>query len=102
MAFSFADLGYWRLALLTLAFEASHVLLVGYWPEIKGARLGPRPMNAKVFMLLEFLSLMATLAAAIGGISRLFGLGAPPKGKMFGIAISAVALLGLFFLVWEY
>jgi hypothetical protein len=102
LSFSFADLGYWRLALVTLAFEVSHVLLVGSWPEIRGSRLGPRPVNARVFMFLEFLALIATLGASITVISRLVGLAAPPKGKILGIAISALALLGLFFLIWEY
>jgi hypothetical protein len=94
--------GYWRLALITLVLEFLHFVLVGHWPEMRGSRLGPRPAAARVFMLLELIALFAALAAAIGATSRLFGQAVPPKGKILAIASSALVLLGLFFLIWEY
>jgi hypothetical protein len=102
MGFSFADLGYWRLAIVTFTFEVLHLLLLGRWPEIRGSRLGPRPSSAIAFMFLESIVLLMTMAAAIGTVSRQFELKVRPKRKVFSVVFSAVVLLGMFLLVWEY
>jgi hypothetical protein len=101
MPFSFADLGYWRLASVAFAFEVSHLLLVSHWPEIRGSRLGPRPESAKVFMFMESIAVCVALMAAWGKCSRLLKLPNPRKGMLLGIAASALSLFGLFFWILE-
>src|ERR1022692_2784936 len=63
MFFSFADLGFWRLAVLALVFELAHALLESHWPGIRGSRLGPRPLAAVLFMSAEAIALILAIAA---------------------------------------
>jgi hypothetical protein len=61
----------------------------------------PRTGTATSFMLLEFLALFITLAAALGTITRL-GKAAPrPRGQIAAVALTAMGLLGLFFFAWQ-
>src|SRR5581483_11069535 len=97
MGFSFADLGFWRLALVTLIFELLHGILDTRWPGIRGSHLGPRPLTAVLYMGMEALSLFATLAAAIGTTGNLMKLSPRPAGQIICVVIAAVALGGFFF-----
>jgi hypothetical protein len=100
MAFSFADFGFWRLAIITFAYELLHAILENYWPEIRGSRLGPRTPAARCFMLFEALVLMATLIAAIDNVIRSLKPKKPNVGKACAVIVSALSALGLFLLVW--
>jgi hypothetical protein len=52
-------------------------------------------------MLLEFLALFITLAAALGTITRR-GKAAPRlMGQIAAVALTAMGLLGLFFFAWQ-
>jgi len=101
MAFSFADLGFWRLAVASFALELLHLVLESHWPAIRGSRLGPRPSGATYFMLIEFLFLIAALAAALGSMARMVKAIPRPTGQIAAIALTALCLLGAFIFVWQ-
>ena len=101
MAFSFADLGFWRLAVVCFVLELLHLILESHWPGIQGSRLGPRPTGAKYFMLLEFVALIVALAAALGSISRMVKAVPRPTSQVAAVALAGIALLGMFFFVWQ-
>jgi hypothetical protein len=101
VAFSFADLGFWRVAAISFALELLHLILQGHWPAIRGSKLGPRTGAATLFMLLELLAFFIALAAALGTITRM-GRAAPrPMGQIASVALTAMGLLGLFFFAWQ-
>jgi hypothetical protein len=101
MNFSFANLGFWRLAVLSFAFELAHALLQNHWPGIQGSRIGPRPAAARYFMGAEAIALIVALSAAIGMIGRMLRLSVRPTGQMTAVALTAIALLGMFVYVWQ-
>jgi len=101
MAFSFADLGFWRLAVAALIFELAHGLLESHWPGIRGARLGPRPPGAVLFMFAEALVVGVAVMAAIGTVARLIKLPVHPVGKISAVVVMALFLIGIFVLVWQ-
>ena len=101
MAFSFADLGFWRLAFVAVVFELAHALLESHWPGIRGSRLGPRPLGAVLFMAAEAFVLFLAIAAAIGTVARLLKLPVHPVGKISAVAVTALSLVGIFLLVWQ-
>jgi hypothetical protein len=101
MAFSFADFGFWRLAVVSFVLDLLHLMLESHWPAIQASRLGPRPTAARYFMLLEAVALFVALAAAIGSVSRMLK-GAPRRtGQMAAVVLTAVGLLGVFLFVWQ-
>ena len=101
MTFSFADVGFWRIAAVSLVLEILHLGLESHWPAIQGSRLGPRPVAAKVYMLTEFVVLIAVLAAAIGSITRMFRIARRPTVPMARVVTAALGLLGIFLFVWQ-
>ena len=101
MAFSFADLGFWRLAVVALILELAHVLLENHWPGIRGSRLGPRPPQAVLFMFAEAVALGVAVAAAIGTIARMLSLPLHSVGRISAVAVTALALIGVFLLLWQ-
>jgi hypothetical protein len=52
-------------------------------------------------MLLEFLALIVALAAALGSLSRMVKAVPRPTNQMAAIALTGIALLGVFFFVWQ-
>lgn len=101
MAFSFADLGFWRLAVGALVFELIHALLESHWPGIRGSRLGPRPQAAVLFMFAEAVVLMLALAAAIGTIAKMLRLPVHPVGQISAVVVMVLCLIAVFLLVWQ-
>lgn len=101
MAFSFADWGFWRLAVICFFLESLHLILESHWPGIQGSRLGPRPTGAIYFMLLEFVALIVAIGAALGSLSRMVKAVPRPTSQMAAIALTAIGLLGMFFFVWQ-
>lgn len=101
MAFSFADLGFWRLAIVSFVLELLHLILESHWPEIRGSRIGPRTPGAEYFMLIEAVALFVALAAAIGSVSRMVRVVPRPTNKVATVALTALCLLGVFFFVWQ-
>lgn len=101
MAFSFADLGFWRLAFGALVFELIHALLENHWPGIRGSRLGPRPPAAILFMFAEAVVLMLALAAAIGTIAKTLRLPVHPVRQISAVVVMVLCLIGVFLLVWQ-
>jgi hypothetical protein len=102
MAFSFADLGFWRLAVLALIFELAHGALEVHWPGIRGSRLGPRPLAAVLFMFAESLVLMAAIAAAIGTVGKMLRSGVQPMKRIAVVTAMTACLIGICLLVWQY
>jgi hypothetical protein len=101
MAFSFADLGFWRLSVGALVFELIHALLESHWPGIRGSRLGPRPQTAVLFMFAEAAVVMLALAAAIGTIAKMLRLPVHPIGQISAVVVMALCLIVVFLLVWQ-
>jgi hypothetical protein len=101
MGFSFASLGFGRLALATLIFEILHGILESHWLGIQGSRIGPRPRSAVLFMSLEAIVLVVTVTAGISTISRLLKLAVRPVGQMSAIILAVLGLLVLFVFVWQ-
>ena len=101
MSFSFADLGFWWLAALSLALELLHLILEAHWPAIRGSRLGPRTTAAKTYMLIEFVALVGALAAAIGSVTRMGKAVPRPSGQIAATVLAGLGLLGMFFFVWQ-
>jgi hypothetical protein len=103
MAFSFADLGFWRLAVVALAFELLHALLEIHWPAIRGSGLGPgpRPPAARFFMLAESVVLIVALSAAIGTVARMLNLEVRPTRQISAVVLAALGLLVIFSIVWQ-
>jgi len=101
MVFSFADLGFWRLAVVALIFELVHGLLENHWPGIRGSRLGPRPAGAVLFMFAEAVAVGVAVMAAIGTVARLIKLPRHPVGKISAVVVMALSLVGIFLLVWQ-
>lgn len=101
MAFSFADLVFWRLAVVALIFELAHGLLESHWPGIRGSRLGPRPSGAVMFMFAEAVAVGVAVMAAIGTVARLIKLHVYPVGKISAVVVTALFLIGVFVLVWQ-
>lgn len=100
MAFSFADLGFWRLAAVTFILELLHVILESHWPGIRGSRLGPRPLGAILFMFAEVVALGVAVAAAIGTIEKMFRLPVRPTGQISVIVLAVIGVVAMFFLAW--
>jgi hypothetical protein len=100
-AFSFADLGFWRLTTFSFALDLLHLILESRWPAIQGSRLGPRPASARYFMLTEFVVLSAALAAAIGSVARMAKADDRPLRQMAAVVLAALGLLGVFLFVWQ-
>lgn len=101
MNFSFADLGFWPLASVSLVLELFHLILEAHWPGIRGSRLGPRTTAAKSYMLIEFVALVVALAAAIGSVTRMAKAVPRPTRQMALVTITALGLLGMFLFVWQ-
>jgi hypothetical protein len=101
LAFSFSDLGFWRLAFISFVLEMLDLVLESHWPAIQGSRLGPRPTGAIYFMLIEFLTLVGALAAAIGSVSRMAKAVPRPNGRMAAVALTTIGLLGIFLFAWQ-
>lgn len=101
MAFSFADLGFWRLVVVTVVLELLHGILESHWPAIRGSRLGQRSLSALLFMGLEALSLIVTVAAAIGTLSRMLRSSPRPAGQIVLVLATALTLCGMFLFLWQ-
>ena len=52
-------------------------------------------------MLLEFVALIVALAAALGSISRMVKAVPRPTSQVAAVALAGIALLGMFFFVWQ-
>lgn len=96
MGFSFADLEFWRLAVVAFIFELAHGLLESHWPGIRGSRLGPRPLEAVLFMFAEAVAVGGALAAAIATVARSMKLPVHPVGKISAVVVAALSLIGVF------
>jgi hypothetical protein len=101
MVFSFADLGFWRVASTSFALELLHLILQGHWPAIQGSRLGPRTVAATSFMTMEILALFVAVAAALGTIARMAKPSSRPVGQIVAVVVTATGLLGIFFFAWQ-
>lgn len=103
MGFSVADFGFWRLAGLALVFEVAHALVEGHWAAVRGARLGPRPLSAVLFMFAEAVTLMLVVMAAIGTVTRIMKARTPHlAGILFAVLGVTLVECGLFFLLWQH
>jgi len=101
MAFSFADLGFWRVAVVALILELAHGLLENHWPGIRGSQLGPRPLGAILFMFAEAIAVGIAVATAIGTIRKLLMLHVHAVGKISAAVVMALGIVGVFLLVWQ-
>ena len=102
MAFSFADFGFWRLAVIALVFELTHAILESHWPGIQSnPRLGPRPLGAVLFMSAEAFALFFAIAAAIGTVERMLKLPTRPVRQISAVVLMALCLISVFLLVWQ-
>jgi hypothetical protein len=101
MPFSFANLGFWRLVVVTLTLVLLHAILAPHWPAIRGSRLGVRPLPAVLFMFVEALSLFATVAAAIGSVTKLARLPARSISQIVMVPMVAIGLSCIFFYLWQ-
>lgn len=102
MAFSFADLGFWKLALLTFLLEVAHFLLAGHWPDVRSSHIGPRSAAARYFMGAEAIALIIALGAALGAIEKMFKAAVVPKAQIAAISGVAIALLVVCLYLWLF
>jgi hypothetical protein len=102
MAFSFADLGFWKLAFLTFLLEVAHFLLARHWPDIQGSHIGPRSAGATRFMGAEAIALGIALGAALGAVGKMFKAAVVPKAQIAAISAVAIALLVVFLYLWLF
>jgi hypothetical protein len=100
MAFSFADLGFWKLALLTFLLEVAQFLLASHWPDVRSSHIGPRSAGAMRFIFAEEVALCIMLGAAIGTVGKMFKATPVPKAQIAAISAVAIALLVVFFYPW--
>lgn len=102
MAFSFADFGFWRFAVVSMILELAHALLMSHWPGIEtNRRLGPRPLGAVLFMSAETFALFFAVAAGIGTIEKMLKLPERPIRQLSAVFLMTLLLLGVFCLVWK-
>lgn len=101
MSFSLADLGFWRLVAVTFILELLHLILEVHWPAIRVSSLEPRTTAAKTYMVIEFLALIAALAAGIDTISRVAKVTPRPSRKIANILLASLGLLGMIFFVLQ-
>jgi hypothetical protein len=102
MADSAGRAGFWWVAGLALLFEIAHALLEGYWPGIRGSRLGPRPQSAVIFMFAEAVALMLVFIAAIRSISNTLKIPEHSWSGIFAVAVTVLLEGGFFFLLWQH
>lgn len=101
MGFSFADLGFWRLATVAFVLELLHLILGSHWPGLQNSLPGPRPPAAKLYMLIEALALGAALSAAIGLVGRMSQAVPRPNRQIALVALAALGLVGMLLFVWQ-
>jgi hypothetical protein len=92
MSFSFAKIDFWKLIVLGLALELTHLVLRNHWQD-----LAPHHQHgawAATLLISEYVLLLATLLAAAGTVSAML------KNRNFSGAILVVcawlAYFGLF------
>lgn len=98
MPFSLQNAGFWFLAAAAFAFELLHLFLERHWPAVRSAQLNPGS-PAVYFMVIEFLIVVAALAAGVGEVQRLVRLPRRPFGRVAVTLTACAALVFTFIFV---